>query len=151
MTQPLSASSSSATAAAAPTVVHICVLLHPEEREDAPRLLTNVFATPTPLKIASLKRQIARFLQVSAYDHMKVVLPRSNCTASGLTRAASTPGSGVVIRKDLLFDQELEDYMTIDDLYQQYRMGTDWQLVLYYHFSDAIINGVAQFISASSK
>lgn len=131
--------------------MNIRLVLHPEERASAPKLETSVFATPIPLKIVSLKRQIARYLKLSTVESMHVVLPEKNCTKSGLSRAASTPGGGVVIRKDLLFDQELEDYITIEDIYEQYRMGTDWELLLYYHFSDAIVNGVAQFISVNGS
>ena len=92
---------------------------------------------------------------------MKVVLPHSNCTISGLSRATAaavkrksgslasgTAAPASVIRKDLLFDQELEDFVTIDSIYKQYKMGTDWQLLLYYHFSDTIVNGVARFVAA---
>lgn len=133
-------------------VVTIRVVLHPDEdAEDAPRMKTSVFVTPTALKIGSLKRQIARFLSLTSIENMRMVLPRVNCKTSGLSRAAATPGTGVVIRKDLLFDQELENHLAIEDIYQQYQTDMAWELLLYYHFSDTIINGVAQFISAADK
>ncbi|TYZ58333.1 hypothetical protein PybrP1_000031 [[Pythium] brassicae (nom. inval.)] len=141
----------SSAGAAAPSVVNIRVVLHPDESADAPRMKSSMFVTPTALKIGSLKRQIARFLNLSSTESMRMVLPRTNCEASGLNRAAATPGSGVAIRKDLLFDQELENHLSIDDIYQQYQSDAAWELLLQYHFSDAIVNGVAQFISAASK
>lgn len=140
-----------AAARSALSVVNIRVVLHPDERDDAPRMKSSMFVTPIALKIGSLKRQIARLLNLSSTDHMRMVLPRSNFKTSGLSRAAATPGSGVAIRKDLLFDQELENHLSIDDIYQQYQTDATWELLLQYHFSDAIVNGVAQFISVASK
>jgi hypothetical protein len=78
-------------------------------------------------------------------------LQAENCALSGLSSAVSGESAGAVIRRDLLFDQELEDYMTIYDIYQQYGMGTKWELRLQYHFSDSIVNGVAQFVSSGAQ
>uniref|UniRef100_K3X845 RING-type domain-containing protein n=1 Tax=Globisporangium ultimum (strain ATCC 200006 / CBS 805.95 / DAOM BR144) TaxID=431595 RepID=K3X845_GLOUD len=148
---PSSASSASSNSTPAPSAsrttttyatVSIRLLLHPDEEPSAPKLRNNVFRTQSNLKIISLKKQIARFLSLPSTENLHILLSRKNCALSGLER------SGAVIRKDLLFDQELEEYMTIEDVYQQYRMGTSWELLLLYHFSDTIINGVAQFISS---
>ncbi|KAG3168871.1 hypothetical protein PI126_g3094 [Phytophthora idaei] len=73
---------------------------------------------------------------------MCIVLPTVNCTLSGLSESAKARKSS--IRQDLQCDQELEDFVTLKDIYEQYGMDTAWELRLLYHFSQGtIVNGIA--------
>ncbi|RLN91160.1 hypothetical protein BBJ28_00007583 [Nothophytophthora sp. Chile5] len=123
------------------------VLLHDEEQPNAPKLERTLFTTSSKLKIRHLKKHLCNLLKLDSYADMCIVLPSVNCSLSGLSAAASQR-DGVTIRKDLRCDQELEDYVTIKDIYQQYSMGSAWELRLLYHFSQAtIVNGIAQFVA----
>lgn len=152
---PTAASAPAAKASSAPVPpdrVNLRVMPHPEEAETTPKLERSLFTTSYRLKIRQLKKHLYNLLKVDGLDTMRIVLPADNCSLSGLTAAvASGESAGAVIRKDLLFDQELEDYMSIYDIYQQYGMGTKWELRLQYHFSDSIVNGIAQFVTSGSK
>lgn len=117
----------------------------------SPKLERTLFTTSYRLKIRQLKKHLRNLLKLESADSMRIVLPAENCALSGLSSAVSGESAGAVIRRDLLFDQELEDYMTIYDIYQQYGMGTKWELRLQYHFSDSIVNGVAQFVSSGAQ
>ncbi|DAZ93721.1 TPA: hypothetical protein N0F65_009647 [Lagenidium giganteum] len=119
--------------------VNLRVLVHPEESDSAPKLERTLFRTSYRLKVRHLKKHLASILKLDSYANMRIVLPADNCKRSGRAKTDAA-------RKDLLFDQELEDFLTLYDIYQQYGMGTKWELQLYYHFSDSIINGVAQFV-----
>lgn len=141
----------SPTAPAPPDRVNLRVVLHPEESTTTPKLERTLFTTSYRLKIRQLKKHLRNLLKLESSDNMRIVLPAENCALSGLSSAVSGESAGAVIRRDLLFDQELEDYMTIYDIYQQYGMGTKWELRLQYHFSDSIVNGVAQFLSSGAQ
>ncbi|OWZ07328.1 hypothetical protein PHMEG_00020289 [Phytophthora megakarya] len=131
--------------------VNLRVLLHEEERLDAPKLDRTLFTTSPKLKIRHLKKHIAAILNMDTYDNMCIVLPTVNCTLSGL-KTKARKSVGVAIRQDLLCDQELEDFVTIKDIYEQYGMGTKWELRLLYHFSSGtIVNGIAQFVSSAAS
>ncbi|KAG7400635.1 E3 ubiquitin-protein ligase RING2 [Phytophthora boehmeriae] len=133
-----------------PDRVNLRVLLHQEERPDAPKLQRTLFTTSSKLKIRHLKKHLCNLLELDSYHNMCIVLPKVNCKLSGL--AASTKTSGCSrLRQDLQCDQELEDFVTVKDIYQQYGMGTEWELRLLYHFSPGtIVNGLAQFVSIPS-
>ncbi|KAJ0408927.1 hypothetical protein P43SY_002806 [Pythium insidiosum] len=118
-----------------------------EESGDMPKLEKTLFRTSYKLKIRHLKKHLCTLLRLENAENMRIVLPAKNCSISGLSTATSAASGGVSIRKDLLFDQELEDYVSLYDIYQQYGMGIKWELQLLYHFSDTIVNGVAQFIA----
>jgi hypothetical protein len=130
--------------------------LHPEEDSNAvPLLGRTLFRTSYKLKVRHLKKHLIALLKLESFKNMRIVLPAKNCSLSGLSARSTVKGgeaadgdNKVAIRKDLTFDQELEDYVTLYDIYQQYGMGTKWELQLYYHFSDSILNGVAQFITS---
>ncbi|RLN71487.1 hypothetical protein BBJ28_00023640 [Nothophytophthora sp. Chile5] len=127
--------------------VTLRVLLHDEEQSNAPKLDRTLFTTSSKLKIRHLKKHLCNLLKLDSFADMCIVLPSVNCSLSGLSAAASQR-DGVTIRKDLRCDQELEDYVTIKDIYQQYSMGSAWELRLLYHFSQAtIVNGIAQFVA----
>ncbi|KAE9145323.1 hypothetical protein PF006_g9810 [Phytophthora fragariae] len=132
--------------------VTLRVLLHEDERSDAPKLERTLFTTFAKLKVRHLKKHLAALLKMDKYDNMCIVLPTVNCSLSGLSAAAKARKSGdVAIRQDLQCDQELEDFVTLRDIYQQYGMGTEWELRLLYHFSPGtIVNGIAQFVSKAS-
>lgn len=124
--------------------VTLRVLLHQEEQADAPKLKRTLFTTSTKLKIRHLKRHLRNMLQLDSVSDLCIVLPKVNCKLSGLATSVSKGG----IRKDLQCDQELDDYVTVEDIYQQYGMGTAWELRLLYHFSpETIVNGLAHFVS----
>ncbi|GMF30633.1 unnamed protein product [Phytophthora lilii] len=129
------------------------VLLHEDEQPDAPKLERTLFSTSSKLKIRHLKKHLAAMLKLKNVDDMCIVLPTVNCTLSGLSSAAAkAKGGDVAIRRDLQCDQELEDYVTLNDIYQQYGMGSEWELRLVYHFSpDTIVNGIARFVSPTPK
>ncbi|KAG6580035.1 E3 ubiquitin-protein ligase RING2-A [Phytophthora cinnamomi] len=132
--------------------VTLRVLLHEDEQPDAPKLERTLFTTFAKLKIRHLKKHLAALLKLDEYDNMCIVLPTVNCSLSGLSEAAKARKSGdVAIRQDLQCDQELEDFVTLKDIYQQYGMGTEWELRLLYHFSPGtIVNGIAKFVSKAS-
>ncbi|CAI5730126.1 unnamed protein product [Peronospora destructor] len=132
--------------------VNLRVLLHENEQPKAPKLERTLFTTSPKLKIRHLKKHLAALLKLDTYDNMCIVLPTVNCTLSGLSESATAQKSvGVVIRQDLQCDQEVEDYVTLEDIYQQYGMGTDWELRLLYHFSsDTIVNDIARIVSVAS-
>ncbi|GMF43077.1 unnamed protein product [Phytophthora fragariaefolia] len=132
--------------------VTLRVLLHEDEQPDAPKLERTLFTTFAKLKIRHLKKHLAALLKLDNYDNMSIILPTVNCTLSGLSAAAKANTSGdFTIRQDLRCDQELEDFVTLKDIYQQYGMGTEWELRLLYHFSPGtIVNGIAQFVSKAS-
>ncbi|CAH0522408.1 unnamed protein product [Peronospora belbahrii] len=133
--------------------VNLRVLLHEDEQPQAPKLERTLFTTSSKLKIRHLKKHLAALLKLDTYDNMCIVLPTVNCMLSGLSESAKAQESAsVVIRQDLQCDQELEDYVTLHDIYQQYGMGTAWELRLLYHFSSGtIVNGIAHFVSAVSR
>ncbi|KAL3660243.1 hypothetical protein V7S43_014773 [Phytophthora oleae] len=123
------------------------VRLHGKEKPSAPKLERTLFTTSAKLKICHLKRHLAALLKLDNYDNLCVVLPTVNCSLSGLTAKARTT-SGVSIRQDLKCDQELEDFVKLQDIYDQYGMGTAWELRLLYHFSPGtIVNGIARFVA----
>ncbi|CAI5701504.1 unnamed protein product [Peronospora effusa] len=132
--------------------VNLRVLLHENEQPGAPKLERTLFTTSPKLKIRHLKKHLAALLKLDTYDNMCIVLPTVNCTLSGLSESAKAQKSvDVVIRQDLQCDQEVEDYVTLKDIYQQYGMGTAWELRLLYHFSsDTIVNGIAHIVSVAS-
>ncbi|CEG41141.1 zinc finger domain containing protein [Plasmopara halstedii] len=131
--------------------VHFRVLLHSEAQSNSPKLERTLFTTSARLKIRHLKKHLASLLKLDKYDNMCIVLPNVNCTLSGLSESVKHKKS-VAIRKDLLCDQELEDFVLLKDIYEQYGMGMAWELRLLYHFSPGtIVNGIAQFVSASAK
>lgn len=131
--------------------VHFRVLLHEDEQPNAPRLERTLFTTSAKLKIRHLKKHVALLLKLDKYDNMCIVLPNVNCTLSGLSESAKKRKS-VAIRQDLQCDQELEDFVNLKDIYDQYGMGTAWELRLLYHFSPGtIVNGIAQFVAATSN
>ncbi|KAF1793681.1 Zinc finger, C3HC4 RING-type [Phytophthora cactorum] len=109
--------------------------------------------TSPKLKIRHLKKHLAALLKLDKYDNMCIVLPTMNCTLSGLSESAKARKStGVAIRQDLQCDQELEDFVTLKDIYEQYGIGTAWELRLLYHFSQGtIVNGIARFVAATSN
>ncbi|CAI5724282.1 unnamed protein product [Hyaloperonospora brassicae] len=133
--------------------VNLRVLLHDDEQSRLPTLERTLFTTSSKLKIRHLKKHLASLLKLDTHDRLCIVLPTVNCKLSGLSeRAKNRKSAGSGIRQDLLCDQELEDFVTINDIYQQYGMGIDWELRLLYHFSsDTIINGIARFVSAASS
>ena len=133
--------------------VNLRVLLHDDEPSRLPTLERTLFTTSSKLKIRHLKKHLASLLKLDTHDRLCIVLPTVNCKLSGLSeRAKNRKSAGSGIRQDLLCDQELEDFVAINDIYQQYGMGTDWELRLLYHFSsDTIINGIARFVSAVSS
>lgn len=132
--------------------VNLRMVLHHEELPTAPKLARSRFSTSYKLKIRSLKNHLCEALKVTNLTNMCIVLSAKNYDISGLheaVAASAADGSAPIApRRDLQFDQELEDYVSLYDIYQQYGMGTDWELELLYHFSDTIVNGVAQFISS---
>ncbi|CAI5730132.1 unnamed protein product [Peronospora destructor] len=132
--------------------VNLRVLLHESEQPKAPKLERTLFTTSPKLKIRHLKKHLAALLKLDTYDNMCIVLPTVNCTLSGLSELATAQKNvGVVIRQDLQCDQKVEDYVTLEDIYQQYGMGTDWELRLLYHFSsDTIVNDIARIVSVAS-
>jgi Zinc finger, C3HC4 type (RING finger) len=146
-----SSTTTSATATTETTLnekVNVRIVLHPEEvAPDAPRLTRTLFTTGRKLKIRHLKRHLCELLNSTNVAGMRIVLPKLNVTLSGLQAACDSSNGQRTVRRDLTFDQELEDYLTLSDVYQQYGMGLGWELHLQYHFSDTILNGVAQFIS----
>ncbi|KAK1928765.1 E3 ubiquitin-protein ligase RING2-A [Phytophthora citrophthora] len=130
--------------------VNFRVILHGEVKPGAPKLERTLFTTSARLKICHLKKHLAALLKLDSYDNMCVVLPTVNCSLSGLTAKAKTT-SGVAIRQDLKCDQELEDFVKLQDIYDQYGMGTAWELRLLYHFSPGtIVNGIAHFVKNSA-
>uniref|UniRef100_M4BE16 RING-type E3 ubiquitin transferase n=1 Tax=Hyaloperonospora arabidopsidis (strain Emoy2) TaxID=559515 RepID=M4BE16_HYAAE len=144
--------SSTLMSAVASERVNLRVLLHDDEQMRLPMLERTVFTTSSKLKVRHLKKHLATLLKLDTYDRLCIVLPTVNCTLSGLSELAKKRKSGGGgIRQDLLCDQELEDFVTIRDIYQQYGMSTDWELRLLYHFSSGtIINGIARFVPATS-
>ncbi|ETN02151.1 hypothetical protein PPTG_16785 [Phytophthora nicotianae INRA-310] len=133
--------------------VNFRVLLHEEEQPNAPKLERTLFTTSPKLKIRHLKKHLAALLKLGKYDNLCIVLPTVNCTLSGLSESAKARKStGVAIRQDLQCDQELEDFVTLKDIYEQYGMGSAWELRLLYHFSQGtIVNGIARFVAATSN
>ncbi|POM66530.1 MRNA polyadenylation-related protein [Phytophthora palmivora] len=133
--------------------VNFRVLLHEEEQSDAPKLERTLFTTSAKLKIRHLKKHLAALLKLDSYDNMCIVLPTVNCTLSGLTSSAKArKNAGVAIRQDLQCDQEIADFVTLRDIYEQYGMGMTWELRLLYHFSSGtIVNGIAQFVSSAAS
>ncbi|KAF4325097.1 hypothetical protein JM18_000605 [Phytophthora kernoviae] len=130
--------------------VNLRVLLHQEEQPHAPKLQRTLFTTSSKLKIRHLKKHLCNLLKLDSYHNMCIVLPKVNCKLSGLSSSTKTLSSSGV-RQDLQCDQELEDFVTVKDIYQQYGMGTEWELRLLYHFSPGtIVNGLAQFVSVPS-
>ncbi|KAG7388890.1 E3 ubiquitin-protein ligase RING2 [Phytophthora pseudosyringae] len=133
--------------------VNFRVLLHEEEQPNAPKLERTLFTTSAKLKVRHLKKHLAALLRLDTYDNMCIVLPTVNCTLSGLSESVKArKSSGVAIRQDLQCDQELEDFVTLQDIYEQYGMDTAWELRLLYHFSPGtIVNGIARFVAATSN
>ncbi|EEY60557.1 uncharacterized protein PITG_13276 [Phytophthora infestans T30-4] len=133
--------------------VNFRVLLHEDEQPNAPKLERTLFTTSPKLKIRHLKKHLAALLKLDTYDNMCIVLPCVNCTLSGLSELAKArKDTGVAIRQDLQCDQELENFLTLQDIYEQYGMGTAWQLRLLYHFSQGtIVNGIARFVAATAN
>ncbi|KAI9912951.1 hypothetical protein PsorP6_005850 [Peronosclerospora sorghi] len=127
--------------------VNMRVLLHEDEQPGAPKLECTLFTTSPKLKIRHLKKHLAALLNLDTYDTMCIVLPNVNCTLSGLNESAKARKStDDTIRQDLQCDQELQDFVTLKDIYEQYGMGMAWELRLLYHFSSGtIVNGIAQF------
>ncbi|TDH70478.1 hypothetical protein CCR75_000369 [Bremia lactucae] len=127
------------------------VLLHESEQSHVPKLERTLFTTSAKLKIRHLKKHLAAMLKLKRYDNMCIVLPTINCTLSGLSETAKARKS-VAIRQDLQCDQELEDFLRLKDIYEQYGMGMAWELQLLYHFSPGtIVHGLAQFVAARTK
>ncbi|KAH7482417.1 hypothetical protein PRIC1_006804 [Phytophthora ramorum] len=138
----------------APGRVNLRVLLHEDEQPNAPKLERTLFVTMSKLKIGHLKKHLAALLKLKSYGNMCIVLPTVNCTLSGLSSAATKArkNGDIAIRQDLQCDQELEDYVTLRDIYQQYGMGTAWELRLVYHFSPGtIVNGIARFVAMDAR
>eukprot|EP00644_Phytophthora_capsici_P008569 jgi/Phyca11/566145/estExt2_Genewise1.C_PHYCAscaffold_200202 len=127
--------------------VNFRVILHGDEKPGAPKLERTLFTTSARLKVCHLKKHLGALLKLDNYDNLCIVLPTVNCSLSGLTAKARTT-SGVSIRQDLKCDQELEDFVKLQDIYDQYGMGTAWELRLLYHFSSGtIVNGIARFVT----
>ncbi|ETO65443.1 hypothetical protein F444_17232 [Phytophthora nicotianae P1976] len=128
--------------------VNFRVLLHEEEQPNAPKLERKLFTTSPKLKIRHLKKHLAALLKLDKYDNIYIVLPVVNYTLSGLSESAKAREStDAAMRQDLLCDQELEDFMTLKDIYDQYGMGTAWELRLLYHFSQStIVDGVVRLV-----
>ncbi|ETP06559.1 hypothetical protein F441_17064 [Phytophthora nicotianae CJ01A1] len=128
--------------------VNFRVLLHEEEQPNAPKLERKLFTTSPKLKIRHLKKHLAALLKLDKYDNIYIVLPVVNYTLSGLSESAKAREStDAAMRQDLLCDQELEDFMTLKDIYEQYGMGTAWELRLLYHFSQStIVDGVVRLV-----
>ena len=150
--KPKCVASTSTSKTAVADRVNLRVLLHENEQPKAPKLERTLFTTSPKLKIRHLKKHLAALLKLDTYDNMCIVLPTVNCTLSGLSESAKAQKSvGIVIRQDLQCDQEVEDYVTLNDIYQQYGMGTAWELRLLYHFSsDTIVNGIARIVAVAS-
>ncbi|ETN02164.1 hypothetical protein PPTG_16796 [Phytophthora nicotianae INRA-310] len=128
--------------------VNFRVLLHEEEQPNAPKLERTLFTTSPKLKIRHLKKHLAALLKLDKYDNIYIVLPVVNYTLSGLSESAKAREStDAAMRQDLLCDQELEYFMTLKDIYDQYGMGTAWELRLLYHFSQStIVDGVVRLV-----
>ncbi|KAG6973601.1 hypothetical protein JG687_00000796 [Phytophthora cactorum] len=110
--------------------------------KSAETVAAHTVTTSPKLKIRHVKKHLAALLKLDKYDNMCIVLPTVNCTLSGLSKSAKARKSS--IRQDLQCDQELEDFVTLKDIYEQYGMGTAWELRLLYHFSQGtIVNGIA--------
>jgi hypothetical protein len=76
---------------------------------------------------------------------MKIILSSRNVTVSGMSKMAEQNGIPLgPHRKKLLFDQELNDKMTLKNVFDQFDQGYQWELQLYYHFDENIVNSMIE-------
>nr|CCA16906.1 conserved hypothetical protein [Albugo laibachii Nc14] len=134
--------------------VNLKVVLHPRETHLSKRVKKTLFRTSPRLKIRHLKRYLLGMMDIPkdsrAASQIKVTLPKENAEISGLQKGLQVDGSKEqkplqrdfgYARDDLFTDQILADHVMLCEIYEQYGMGMEWEMKLWYHFSSNVADG----------